>query len=123
MLEELIKQVGKPYQKYDEFGLASGCMAPVWFLYPDIPRYDWPEDETRIAEYMEELFVLHAKIIDLDEMQPGDLIMVQMLFGLVHPGVYLGSGRMLHCMKETGWESMRISRARVKGVYRVWRQQ
>lgn len=118
-IEELIKQVGKPYVRYDEQGLASGCMAPVFCLYPNVPRYDWPEDETQIGPYMEELFNRHADLIALDEIQPGDILLVQMFFDRVHPGIFIGNGKMIHCLSEAGWEIMRFSHVRVKGGYRV----
>lgn len=120
--DDLVVLVGKPYHRYDEKGLASGCMAPVFFLYPELPRYDWPEDESKIGQYMESLFDMHTTKIDINEMQPGDVILVQIFFGLLHPGVFIGSGQMIHCLKETGWEIMRFSGVRVKGVYRVCRQ-
>lgn len=121
-LAELKMQVGKPYERYDEKGLASGCMAPVFALYPDVPRYDWPVDESTIGEYLNDRFPRHAALIDIADMLPGDIILAQLPFGLVHPGIYLGGGNMLHCLRDTGWEIMRYSGVRIKGVYRPCRQ-
>jgi hypothetical protein len=123
VIDELIQQVGKPYVRYDELGLASGCMAPVWTLYPDLPRYDWPEDESQLGIIMEEEFGRQLVRIDAADIQVGDILLVHMFFGLLHPGIVIERGKMIHCMKDTGWEIMRFSQVRVKGAYRVCQHQ
>jgi len=121
VVDDLIKQVGKPYERYDENGLATGCMAPVWMLYPDLPRYEWPEDETQLGLIMEKEFGEHLIQVESGDMQVGDIILIQLFFGLLHPGIYIGNGKIIHCLSLTGMEIMRFSSVRVKGVYRCHR--
>ena len=112
----LIRQVGKKYQ-YEMDGMALGCMAPVYFLYPDLPRYPWPEDD--LGGYITDLFKRHGQQIEADDMQPGDLVLIRWPMGLVHPAVYLGDDKYLHSRESSGWEvvSRRHIRA-IEGVYR-----
>ena len=36
---QLLKQVGRPYEMFNEDGTYQGCFYPVQFLYPQKPRY------------------------------------------------------------------------------------
>lgn len=120
MVTHLITQVGTPYEKYDAFGVSQGCMAPIFKLYPHIPHYDWPADESQLGPYMEELFHKHSKPVSINEMQIGDVLLLRLIInGLLHPGVYIGDNKILHCSLPDGWQIMRINIARIKGVYRV----
>lgn len=117
-IDELIKYVGDKYERSNAKGQAQGCMAPVFMLYPDLPRYDWPEDETKIGEYMLRLFDKHLDKVAVETIRPGDIVLMKMFFGMYHPGIYIGNDNVIHCTVNTGMEKMRFSRVRVKGVYR-----
>lgn len=119
--QDLIQCVGQPYQRIDENGKALGCMAPVYLLYPNLPRFKWPP-RYKLGQIMEEKFDKYAKKIDRADIQPGDLVLIKLFEGLLHPAVYLGSDRVAHCLDSTGIQLMRLSPTHVKGVYRICQQ-
>lgn len=121
-IDELINEITKcrPYKKYDKNGLAQGCMLPIYLLYPDLPRFDWPDGD--LTQFMETKFNKYAQKIPRADICSGDLILIKIFQGLLHPAVYLGEDRIIHCLDETGLQIMRFSWVRVQGVYRICRQ-
>lgn len=120
--EELIQCVGRPYERVDENGKALGCMLPVYLLYPDSPRFKWPP-RYKLGSFMEEQFEKHAKKIEIKDIQPGDVVLIKLFEGLLHPGVYIGNDKIAHCLDSTGIQLSRLSPVRVKGVYRICQQE
>lgn len=120
--EELLQYVGKEYAKLDENGKALGCMMPVYMLYPDIPRYEWPEEGKSFADSVMELLSRHGEKISIESILPGDVVAIRAFFGYMHIGVYLGNDLVIHCSPDNNMESFRLSLVRrsVKGVFR-WR--
>lgn len=118
MIEELVKTVGRPYRRYDEQGRAEGCMAPVYLLYPDSPRYDWPDDEKAIGNYMHTRFIRHAVRIAPSDVIPGDIILIKFPMSMMHPAVYIGNETIIHCAIDAGMELVRINMHRIKEAYR-----
>jgi hypothetical protein len=117
-IDELTKTVGRAYRKYDEQGLAEGCMAPVYLLYPGLPRFEWPEDD-RLGKFMVEMFELYGQKIAKENIKVGDLVLIRLPFGLVHPAVYVGNDEIIDCMVETSMQKSRFSFIRrVEGVFR-----
>ena len=39
-INELLKQIGRPYQMFNDDGTYQGCFYPVQFLFPDKPKYN-----------------------------------------------------------------------------------
>lgn len=122
-LDELIRHVGTPYQQLDQDGKALGCMLPVYLLYPEIPRYDWPGEGTGFGEAVYALLQIHGRRIEPANIQPGDVVAFVMPFGWLHIGVYLGDDKIIHCMTGDDLEMCRLSfiARRLKGVFR-WEQ-
>lgn len=120
--EDLINYIGAEYRKLDENGKAYGCMMPVYMLYPEIPRYDWPEEGKGFPEKVLELLKTHGKPVRLQDIRPGDVIAIRALFNFLHIGVYVGDDQVVHTSPDNGMESFRLSMVirSVKGVYR-WR--
>jgi hypothetical protein len=118
--EELFKLVGSKYQKYDENGKALGCLAPMYSAFPDEKgyRFDWPEG-VDLREYMLSELDKHCDRIPLDDIQPGDFLTMKMPRGLYHVSLYLGDGKMLHCL-ECGTEISRtiLYKNRIERGYR-----
>jgi uncharacterized protein YijF (DUF1287 family) len=115
---DLLQYIGKPYQKLDDNGKALGCMAPVYALYPDIPKYDWPEEN--FADCVLNLLKIHGKAIAKEDIQPGDVVAFKMPFGFLHMGIYVGNDWIIHCMTGETWERCRfgfVSR-RLEGIFR-----
>lgn len=119
-LEDLIRCVGMPYQQLDENGKALGCMLPVYLLYPEIPRYDWPEEGREFGAIVLSRLEKHGRHIEPADIQPGDVVAFVMPLGGLHLGVYLGDDRIIHCMTGDDLEICRLSfiSRRLKGVYR-----
>ena len=118
--DDLLKYIGKPYQKLDENGKALGCMMPVYMLYPEIPHYNWPEEGKEFAETVLLLLKKHGHPITQVEIEPGDVVAFRMPFGFLHIGVYLGDDWIVHCMTGDAMERCRLSFAmrKIEGVFR-----
>ncbi|MCC5465535.1 hypothetical protein [Pelosinus baikalensis] len=115
-IEELIKQVGKPYEQLDSNGRALGCMLPVYLMYPHLPRFDWPDN---LGEYMRDMFKKHLQTIELEDIKAGDLLLIRLPFGLVHPAVYIGNDEVIDCMVETSLQKSRLGiYGRIEGAFR-----
>ena len=119
--QDLIQCVGQPYKRVDDNGKALGCMAPVYLLYPNAPRFKWPP-RYKLGEVMEQKFEKYATKIELKDIQPGDIVLIKLFEGLLHPAVYIGNDRIAHCLDSTGIQLSRLSPVRIKGVYRVCQQ-
>ncbi len=117
--DDLIKLIGMPYEQLDSGGKALGCMLPVYLMYPEIPRYDWPPQES-FTEYFIGLLEKHGTRIPLEQMQSGDVIAIRALFNFLHVGVYIGNDEIVHCMAGESLEKCRLSliSRRIEGVFR-----
>ena len=116
----MLKFVGQPYEKLDAGGKALGCMAPVYLLYPEIPRYEWPEEGETFAESVLSLLKRHGQAVDVADIQPGDVVAFKMPLGFLHVGVYLGRDEIIHCMTGDSMERCRFGLIcrRLEGVFR-----
>ena len=38
-MQELLKQIGRPYEMFNEDQTYQGCFFPVQLLYPHLPKY------------------------------------------------------------------------------------
>lgn len=121
MTQKLLDAVaqGVTYRQLDNDGSALGCMMPVYMLYPDIPRYAWPDAQT-FPETVLNLLKKHGQTIPESEMQPGDVLAFRMPFNLLHMGVYIGNDQIVHCMTNDTMEICRLSFIirRLEGVFR-----
>jgi uncharacterized protein YijF (DUF1287 family) len=118
--DELLKYIGKEYHKLDAGGKAYGCMMPVYMLYPNIPRYDWPKEDKTFAESVLSLLQRHGHSVTEADIQPGDVVAFRMPFGFLHIGVYMGDDWIVHCMTGETMERCRLSyiTRRLEGVFR-----
>lgn len=117
--EDLLKFIGTEYRKLDDNGKAYGCMAPVYMLYPDLPRYDWPKEDKNFINKVLDLLKKHGHPVTQEDIQPGDVVAFRMPFGFLHIGVYLGEDWIIHCNLD-GIERCRFSYIcrRLEGVFR-----
>lgn len=120
-IDDLQQLVGQPYRQLDDNGKALGCMAPVYALYPDIPRFDWPPDDDFTA-YVLNLLTEYGKPVQPGQMQPGDVLAFRMPFNFLHIGVYLGNGEVIHSMTGETMEIIRLSYV-VRRINEVFRWQ
>lgn len=121
-IDDLIGMVGTPYQQLDADGKALGCMMPVYLLYPEIPKYDWPPEE-EFLDYFMNILKKHGEKIENDNIQIGDVIAFRMPMGFLHVGVYCGNDEVIHCITGESLEKFRLTivKKRIEGVFR-WRQ-
>lgn len=121
-IEELRKTVGMPYRKLDENGKALGCMLPVYLLYPEIPRYDWPH--TELFSRFLALLKKHGQQVEPGKISSGDVLAFHLPLRGLHIGIYLGGGDVIHCGESTGMETFKFSAIarRIEGVFRWTRQ-
>lgn len=98
--DELLKQVGRPYEMLNKDGTYCGCFYPVQFLYPDKPRYKMrslDDDENYI--YGIELIKKHCTEIKPEELKKGDLVVTRYKDEL-HVAVYYEYGKIIHVFRE-----------------------
>ena len=99
-IEELLKQIGKPYQMFNEDGTYQGCFYPVQFLYPDKPRYKLrSNNDDKNFWYGIAKIRRHCDEITPEELQEGDIIATRFRDEL-HVAVYYQDGRIIHVFKD-----------------------
>jgi len=115
-IDELNKCVGMPYKQLDTNGNALGCMLPVYLMYPYLPRFEWSDN---LGEFMRLKFKEHFQVIELKDIKKGDLLLIRLPFGLVHPAIYIGNDELIDCMVETSMQKSRMSmNSRIEGCFR-----
>lgn len=99
-IDDLLKQVGRPYQMFNEDGTYQGCFYPVQMLYPDKPRYKLrSQDDDKNYFYGISKLKKHCKIILAEELKEGDIIATRFRDEL-HVAVYWKFGKIIHVFKD-----------------------
>ena len=107
---DLLRQVGRPYQMYNEDGTYQGCFYPVQFLYPDKPRYKLrSKDDDKNYIYGISKIRKHCKPITPDELQKGDIIATKFRDEL-HVAIYYEFGKIIHVFRG---HTLQISRLKI----------
>lgn len=118
-IEELLKQVGRPYQMFNEDGTYQGCFYPVQFLYPDKPKYKLRStDDDQNYSYGIEKIKKHCVEISSEHLKAGDIIATKFKDEL-HVAVYLEFGKIIHVFKGHTLEIGRLKMFRNYQSYRV----
>jgi len=98
-LNELIKQVGRPYEMFNEDGTYQGCFYPAQFLYPDKPRYKLrSDDDDKNYHYGMAKLRKHCRVIDVEELKAGDVIATRFKNEL-HIAIFMPFGRIIHVFR------------------------
>lgn len=109
-IKELLKQVGRPYEMYNEDGTYQGCFYPVQFLYPDKPRYKLrSNDDDKNYIYGINKIKKHCTAITPDELQKGDIIATKFRDEL-HVAIYYEFGKIIHVFRG---HTLQISRLKI----------
>jgi hypothetical protein len=98
MINELIKLVGQPYQMFFDDGNYLGCFMPMYFLYPDLPRYPLPSTDLKAAKNFRYGISKIRKDFDRIErkdLKVGDMIACKFNDEL-HVAIILDSDRIIH---------------------------
>lgn len=106
--EDLIEFVGQEYQKYDKNGMALGCMYPAYLLYPDAPRYNFPEGVNWKNEVIDH-FRKYCDQIDINNIQAGDIILFNIPEGKLHAAIYIGNDRIVQAVAKRAMQINRLT--------------
>lgn len=117
-IEELLKNVGKPYQMFNDDGTYQGCFYPVQFLYPEKPKYKLPsEDVEKNFLYGIARIKKHCVEIKPEELQKGDIIATRFRDEL-HVAIYYEFGKIIHIFKD---HTLQIGRLKMFKNYQCFR--
>lgn len=99
-IDDLLKEVGRPYQMFNEDETYQGCFYPVQFLYPDKPRYKLrSNDDDKNFFYGIAKIKKHCTEITAEELKEGDIIATRFRDEL-HVAVYWKYGKIIHIFKD-----------------------
>lgn len=117
-VEDLLKEVGRPYKMFDDEGFYLGCFYPVFFLYPDKPRYKMrSNDDDKNFWYGIAKIKEHCIEIQPDELQKGDIIATRFKDEL-HVAVYYEFGKIIHVFKD---HTLQIGRLKMFKEFQCFR--
>lgn len=99
-IDELLQQVGKPYQMFNDDETYQGCFYPVQFLYPNKPRYKMrSRNDDKNFFYGIAKLKKHCTEITPEELQAGDIIATRFKDEL-HVAIYWEYGKIIHVFKD-----------------------
>ena len=120
-INDLVKQFGTPYEMFFKDGNYRGCFFPVYFLFPDLPRFPLPSDNhARNFLYGMAKIKAHMQEVERKDLQTGDIIACE-YNGELHVAVYIGKGKIIHVFREHSLQINRIEMLNkgIKGYFRV----
>lgn len=107
---ELLKQVGRPYEMFNEDGTYQGCFYPVQFLYPDKPKYKLrSNDDNKNYNYGLSKIKQNCEEISVEELQKGDIIVTRFNDEL-HVAVFYEFDKIIHVFRG---HTLQISRLKI----------
>lgn len=117
-IEDLLKEVGRPYQMFNEDGTYQGCFYPVQFLYPEKPRYKMrSKDDDKNFFYGIAKIKEHCEEITPEELRKGDIIATRYKDEL-HVAIYYEFGKIIHVFKD---HTMQLGRLKMFKNYQCFR--
>lgn len=118
-MEDLIQQVGRPYQMVNRDKTYQGCFYPMQFLYPDLPRFEMPHGNLReVGEFALAKIKEYFDEIPPAELNAGDIIVTE-IKGAFHVAVYWEFGKIIHVFKDHTLQIGRLKIFRDFQSYRV----
>lgn len=118
-IENLLNEIGRPYQMFNEDNTYQGCFYPVQFLYPDKPRYKMRSNDDDknywygLAKIKEHCFEIDKN----DKYQLGDIIVTRYNDEL-HVAIFLEFGKIIHIFRN---HTLQIGRLKMFNDYKVFR--
>ena len=117
-INELKSKVGTPYQMFDENKNYIGCFYPIYFVYPNLPRYPLPSDNHQANYHYGMAKILQsAKEIQEKDLQAGDVVACKFNNEL-HVALYIGEQRIIHVFRG---HTLQISRLKILKDYKCFR--
>ena len=118
-IKELLKQIGRPYQMFNEDGTYQGCFYPIQFLYPDKPRYKLrSNNDDKNYWYGISKLKKHCTQIETKDLQTGDIIATKFKDEL-HVAIYYKFGKIIHVFKDHTLQIGRLKMFKEFQSYRV----
>ena len=118
-IEDLLKQIGRPYEMFNDDGTYQGCFYPVQFLYPDKPRYKLrSQNDDKNYWYGISKLKKHCIQIKLEDLQAGDIIATKFKDEL-HVAIYFEFGKIIHVFKDHTLQIGRLKMFKDFQSYRV----
>lgn len=97
--KELLLEVGRPYEMFNDDGTYQGCFYPVQKLYPDKPRYKLrSNDDDKNYFYGIAKLQKHCIEITREELKKGDIVATRFRNEL-HVAVYYEYDKIIHVFK------------------------
>ena len=115
----LLKEIGRPYEMFNEDGTYQGCFYPVQFLYPDKPKFKLrSNDDDKNYWYGLSKIRKYCTEIPVDDIyKTGDLIVTRFRDEL-HVAVFWEFGKIIHVFRG---HSLQIGRLKLFKDYKVFR--
>lgn len=96
---DLLREIGRPYEMFNEDGTYQGCFYPVQKLYPDRPKYKLPsKNQDRNYIYGINKLKKHCEEINYEDLKKGDIIATKFRNEL-HVAVYYEYDKIIHVFK------------------------
>ena len=116
--KELLLEVGRPYEMFNDDGTYQGCFYPVQKLYPDKPRYKLrSRNDDKNYFYGLKKIMEHCEEINHDELRKGDIITTRFRNEL-HVAVFYEYDKIIHVFKD---HTLQISRLKIFKDYKCFR--
>lgn len=117
-IKELLEQIGRPYEMFNDDGTYQGCFYPIQFLYPEKPRYKLrSKNDDKNYWYGLSKIAKHCTEITPAELKAGDIIATRFKDEL-HVAVYLKYGKIVHVFKD---HTLQIGRLKMFKDYKTYR--
>ena len=106
----LLKEVGRPYEMFNEDGTYQGCIYTEQILYPDKQRNKLrSNDDDKNYNYGLAKLKQHCEEISLDELKKGDIIATRFNDEL-HVAVFYEFDKIIHVFRG---HTLQISRLKI----------
>lgn len=116
---QLLQQIGRPYQMFNDDGTYQGCFYPVQFLYPDKPKYKMRSNDDE-KNYWYGLSKIKKHCVEInfnDRYLPGDIIVTRFRDEL-HVAVFWEFGKIIHVFRN---HSLQIGRLKMFKDFKIFR--
>lgn len=116
--KELLLEVGRPYEMFNDDGTYQGCFYPVQKLYPDKPKYKLrSNDDDKNYFYGLSKLKKHCVEINPEELKKGDIIATRFRNEL-HVAVFYEYDKIIHVFRG---HTLQISRLKIFNDYKCFR--
>lgn len=116
--KELLLEVGRSYEMFNDDGTYQGCFYPVQKLYPDKPKYKLrSNDDDKNYFYGLSKLKKHCVEINPEELKKGDIIATRFRNEL-HVAVFYEYDKIIHVFRG---HTLQISRLKIFNDYKCFR--